>query len=207
MIKVVTAVINNDQVIEVITDVLQNQPRMKDFQNFWEAVSEHSDEVSLFVQTDLHRFQAENLLKEYGCLPESENLFVIGRKLLDDKKYTEAVKSIYDGVEFWHVEKDSKSDWNHVLYCVQSDKFLGMVLNVCTHNILSSLQYHSNDKPTEEEWSNVASGMKLSEYLDLVVLNVTEQCQIELDMSGVPSDNLSSVLTKILETVLTFESS
>ena len=53
----------------------------------------------------------------------------------------------------------------------------------------------------------MASGMKLSEYLDLVVLNVTEQCQIELDMSGVPSDNLSSVLTKILETVLTFESS
>ena len=49
MIKVVTSVINNDQVIEVITDVLQNQPRMKDFQNFWEAVSEHSDEVSLFV--------------------------------------------------------------------------------------------------------------------------------------------------------------
>ena len=75
-------------------------------------------------------------------MPESENLFVIGRKLLDDKKYTEAVKSIYDGVEFWHVEKDSKSDWNHVLYCVQSDKFLGMVLNVCTHKLCDIIYFH-----------------------------------------------------------------
>ena len=112
---------------------------------------------------------------------ESENLFILGRKLLDEGSYAEAAKTIFDGVEFWNVEKDSKSDWKHVLYCVQSDVFL-------------------------EEWSKMATGMKLSEYFDLVVLNVTEQCEIELDMSNTPSESLSSVLMKILERVVAFES-
>lgn len=113
---------------------------------------------------------------------ENENLFILGRKLLDEGSYTEAVKTVYDGVEFWHVKKDLESDWNHVLYCVQSDEFL-------------------------EEWSKMATGMKLSEYFDLVVLNVSEQCEIELDMSDAPSECLSSVLMKILERVVSFESS
>ena len=149
----------------------------------------------------------KHILKEHGCIHERENLFILGRKLLDENKYSEAVKSIYDGVEFWHIEKDSKSDWNHVLYCVQSDEFLATVLML--YSILKNfVEFIFLDfNLSKEEWSKMATGMKLSEYFDLVVLNVTEQCQIELDMSDVPSDNLSSILMKILERILAFESS
>ena len=50
MIKVVIAVMNEDKVVETTADLLQNQPGMKDFYNFWEAVAEHSDEVTLLVR-------------------------------------------------------------------------------------------------------------------------------------------------------------
>ena len=51
MIKVVTAVINKEDVVEVITDSLEKQPGMKECNNFWEAVSEYNTEVILSIIT------------------------------------------------------------------------------------------------------------------------------------------------------------